>query len=86
MVANGKPAPDLFLFAAEEMAFDPSQTTVIEDSVPGVQAGRAAGMRVLAFAGDPCAQRERLTQCGGEVFDALSQVPGLLTQKSRAQN
>lgn len=79
MVANGKPAPDLFLFAAQEMAFDPSRTTVIEDSVPGVQAGKAAGMRVLAYAADPFSQRERLAQIGGEIFDDMADVPRLLT-------
>ena len=42
-VERGKPAPDLFLHAAEQMGFDPSLTTVVEDTVPGVQAGRAAG-------------------------------------------
>ena len=50
-VARGKPAPDLFLFAAESMGFDPAECTVIEDSLAGVQAGVAAGMRVIGFAG-----------------------------------
>ncbi|MDD4617205.1 MAG: HAD family hydrolase [Alphaproteobacteria bacterium] len=50
-VQRGKPAPDLFLFAAEQMGVDPVRCIVIEDSVPGVRAGRAANMRVLGFAG-----------------------------------
>jgi HAD superfamily hydrolase (TIGR01509 family) len=50
-VARGKPAPDLFLFAAAAMATPPAACVVIEDSVAGVRAGRAAGMRVLGFAG-----------------------------------
>ena len=50
-VARGKPAPDLFLFAARMMQADPSRCIVIEDSPLGVEAGRAAGMRVIGFVG-----------------------------------
>jgi HAD superfamily hydrolase (TIGR01509 family) len=50
-VARGKPAPDLFLFAAQRMRATPQDCLVIEDSVPGVQAAAAAGMRVIGFAG-----------------------------------
>lgn len=51
MVRHGKPAPDLFLHAADRMGFAPSQCLVIEDSPFGVQAGRAAGMTVFGFTG-----------------------------------
>ena len=51
MVARGKPAPDLFLFAAEKMGVRPERTLVIEDSVSGVQAAKAAGMTVWGFVG-----------------------------------
>lgn len=50
-VANGKPAPDLFLHAARQMNVVPARCLVIEDSVVGVQAGLAAGMPVLRFIG-----------------------------------
>jgi HAD superfamily hydrolase (TIGR01509 family) len=50
-VERGKPAPDLFLFAAERIGVAPSRCLVIEDSVAGVQAARAAGMAVLGFCG-----------------------------------
>ena len=50
-VAHGKPAPDLFLHAGERMRADPSRTLVIEDSVNGVRAGKAAGMSVWGFVG-----------------------------------
>ncbi|WP_316013410.1 HAD family hydrolase [Roseobacter sp. HKCCA0434] len=50
-VANGKPAPDLFLFAAEQMGADPARTLVIEDSLPGLAAARAANMPVLRYTG-----------------------------------
>jgi HAD superfamily hydrolase (TIGR01509 family) len=51
MVARGKPAPDLFLFAAEQMRAAPQHTLVIEDSVSGVTAAKAAGMSVWGFVG-----------------------------------
>ena len=51
MVDRGKPAPDLFLYAAAEMQADPRCTLVIEDSVSGVKAGKAAGMTVWGFVG-----------------------------------
>jgi HAD superfamily hydrolase (TIGR01509 family) len=51
MVKHGKPAPDLFLYAAEKMQISPARTLVIEDSVSGVQAARAAGMTVWGFVG-----------------------------------
>jgi HAD superfamily hydrolase (TIGR01509 family) len=49
-VARGKPAPDLFLHAAARLGHLPASCTVIEDSVPGVTAARAAGMRVYGYA------------------------------------
>ena len=51
MVSRGKPAPDLFLFAAERMGVRPEHCVVIEDSIPGVAAARAAGMTAVGFAG-----------------------------------
>ena len=50
-VPRGKPAPDLFLHAASSMKARPEDCVVIEDSVAGVQAALAAGMRVIGFAG-----------------------------------
>lgn len=50
-VTHGKPAPDLFLFAADSMSVDPSRCIVVEDSRYGVEAARAAGMRAVGFAG-----------------------------------
>lgn len=51
MVANGKPAPDLFLYAAREVGVAPERCLVIEDSVNGILAGQAAGMKVWRFTG-----------------------------------
>lgn len=51
MVAKGKPAPDLFLYAAEKMGAEPARCLVIEDSLTGIRAGLAAGMTVWRFTG-----------------------------------
>ena len=51
LVKRGKPAPDLFLFAAEAMGVPPDRTLVIEDSLTGIRAGLAAGMTVWRFVG-----------------------------------
>lgn len=50
-VANGKPAPDLFLFTAATLGVAPENCLVIEDSTPGLSAARAAGMEVWRFCG-----------------------------------
>jgi HAD superfamily hydrolase (TIGR01509 family) len=77
-VEHGKPAPDLFLHAAERMGFDPATTAVVEDSVPGVEAGVAAGMRVLAYASD--GDGPALERAGGEVFDDMAELPRRLAR------
>lgn len=79
-VARGKPAPDVFLFAAAQMQARPERCLVLEDSVPGVQAARAAGMRVAGFTGathDKAAMRERLLAAGAAaVIDDYRDWPG----------
>ncbi|MBP2236686.1 HAD superfamily hydrolase (TIGR01509 family) [Sinorhizobium kostiense] len=62
MVARGKPAPDLFLHASAEMGHRPADCIVIEDSPAGIEAAKAAGMRVFAFAGASHARNERHRQ------------------------
>ncbi len=55
MVDRGKPAPDLFLHAAAALEIEPRRCVVVEDSVNGVAAGKAAGMQVIGFTGgDHC--------------------------------
>jgi beta-phosphoglucomutase-like phosphatase (HAD superfamily) len=49
--AAPKPAPDVFLLAAKRMGVPPSECLVVEDSLFGLKAGRAAGMRVAAYLG-----------------------------------
>ena len=82
-VANGKPAPDLFLHAAAEMSADPAVCIVVEDSRPGVQAARAAGMRVLAFAGG-LSTAEVLEGPATIVFDDMRDLPNLLDGRKPA--
>jgi len=51
LVARGKPAPDLFLYAAARMKAEPARTLVVEDSVSGVTAAKSAGMTAWGFVG-----------------------------------
>ncbi|MFD0279967.1 HAD family hydrolase [Kitasatospora sp. NPDC127111] len=76
-VAHGKPAPDLFLYAAERMGVDPAACVVVEDSRPGVQAARAAGMRAFGYAGGLTAAG-LLEGPGTVVFDDMRELPELL--------
>ncbi len=78
MVARGKPAPDLFLHAADEMGHAPETCVVIEDSRPGVEAGVAAGMQVLGYAGDPLTDGAALEAAGAIVFEDMRQLPKIL--------
>jgi HAD superfamily hydrolase (TIGR01509 family) len=57
MVKNGKPAPDLFLYAAEMMGIQPAHCVVVEDSLYGLQGARAAGMQAWHFSGGGHYQR-----------------------------
>lgn len=76
-VEHGKPAPDLFLFAAERMGAAPSDCVVVEDSHHGVAAARAAGMRSLGFAGG-VTPASWLQGGGTTVFTSMAELPGLL--------
>ena len=76
-VEHGKPAPDLFLHAAERMGVPSERCVVIEDSSYGVRAARSAGMHVFGYAGG-LTPAERLSGAGATVFHAMSELPGLL--------
>ena len=76
-VANGKPAPDLFLHAAGTLGTAPERCAVVEDSAHGVQAARSAGMHVFAYAGG-VTPAERLEGPGTTVFSDMRQLPGLI--------
>ncbi|MGW1835649.1 HAD family hydrolase [Streptomyces sp. BBFR2] len=75
-VGRGKPAPDLFLYAAERMGVAPERCAVVEDSPLGVAAARAAGMEVYGFtAMTPAA---RLAEATG-LFAEMAELPALLS-------
>jgi HAD superfamily hydrolase (TIGR01509 family) len=74
MVPRGKPAPDLFLHAASQMRHPREAAIVIEDSVPGVRAAVAAGMRVLGYAGDPHADAHALSREGAKLIRDLREI------------
>lgn len=82
MVENGKPAPDLFLFAADKMGFRPQHCVVVEDSRAGVEAAVAAGMRALGFTGGGHGRSggaEALRGAGAaRTFSRMTELPGLL--------
>jgi HAD superfamily hydrolase (TIGR01509 family) len=83
-VANGKPAPDLFLLAAQRIGVEPASCIVIEDSVLGVKAARTAGMAVIGFAGGSHANQdlaERLAAAGAEpVIHSMARLPAAVEQ------
>ena len=86
-VAQGKPSPDLFLFAARAMGAAPSDCLVIEDSVAGVAAARAAGMRVFGFVGGSHFSRldegADLTAAGAElIFDDMARLPDIVAARA----
>ncbi len=76
-VAEGKPAPDLFLHAARSLGTAPEDCVVVEDSPFGAMAARAAGMRCYGYAGGltPAA---RLSEQGAIPFERMTDLLGIL--------
>jgi len=74
-VARGKPAPDLFLAAAAAEGVAPGLCLVVEDSVPGITAAQAAGMRVFALA--PEGVPAGLSRAPDHVVGCLAELPAL---------
>ena len=80
-VANPKPAPDLFLHAAEAMNAPPAGCVVVEDTTTGVRAARAARMTAFGYAGCSHADAATLEREGAvAVFDDMRNFPLLLQQ------
>ncbi|MEQ4207085.1 HAD family hydrolase [Actinopolymorpha sp. B9G3] len=76
-VAQGKPAPDLFLHAAASMGVEPADCAVVEDSQYGVEAARAAGMAAFGYAGG-VTPASRLEGPGTVLFTDMRALPELL--------
>ncbi|HEY2053238.1 MAG TPA: HAD-IA family hydrolase [Solirubrobacterales bacterium] len=76
-VTKGKPAPDLFLLAAERMGAAPGDCVVVEDSPFGAAAAQAAGMAALGYAPDD--DGEALASEGAKVFSSMAELPALVT-------
>ncbi|WP_180901307.1 HAD family hydrolase [Martelella soudanensis] len=78
-----KPKPDIFLHGAEKMGANPRNTLVIEDSVHGVTAAKAAGMRVVGFTGashTTPTHADKLTEAGAEtVIHRMEDLPAVAT-------
>jgi HAD superfamily hydrolase (TIGR01509 family) len=79
-VPRGKPFPDLFLHAAIAMNVQPFDCVVVEDSVPGIQAAKSAGMRAFAYVGAPHADRDGLGAAGGYLFGNMAELAELVLQ------
>jgi HAD superfamily hydrolase (TIGR01509 family) len=76
-VARGKPAPDVYLYAAAQSGVEPQRCIVVEDTPPGVKAGAAAGMKVFGF----CAHTppDMLLSAGAHLtFERMSTLPDLV--------
>jgi len=79
-VERGKPAPDLFLFAAARMGAAPQNCVVVEDSPFGAAAARAAGMRALGYAADD--DGAALAREGAKVFTTMTELPALIAART----
>ncbi len=80
-VARGKPAPDVFLHAAAAAGVPPAACVVVEDSVPGAQAARAAGMACIGLA--PHGDDPALREAGGVLIRSFAELPALLRTAMR---
>ena len=82
-VKRGKPAPDIFLHAAELLGVKPNACCVIEDSKPGIAAAIAAGMRVIAITNTHPAEELAHATC---VVSTYEQIEHLLMPNSSDQS
>jgi HAD superfamily hydrolase (TIGR01509 family) len=75
-INSWKPDPGIFLYAAQQMGYKPSQCVVIEDSMAGVQAGVKGGFKVFGYA-KPFNGKE-LEKEGAVIFHDMQELPGLI--------
>lgn len=82
-LSRSKPAPDVYLAAADSLGVNPAEAAVIEDSPTGVIAGAAAGSHVLGFCPKSPVHQSAETLLGAgaaEAFTSMDQLPGLLAE------
>lgn len=86
LVEKGKPSPDIFLYSAEKLGVRPEDCLVVEDSINGVRAGKAAGMTVFGFTRgshifDKKNHSQELLVLGADlVFDDMKRLPSLISE------
>lgn len=88
-VARPKPYPDVYLFAAEQLGVEPARCLVVEDSVSGLNAARAAGMKTIAFVGAshiPSGYADVLRKMGiTRIMERMDQLPALVLAGMRGE-
>ena len=73
-VPHGKPAPDVYLVAASQLGVDPGRCLVVEDSINGVKAGKAAGMFVVLVPNASVPPPAGTAELADAVVDTLSDL------------
>ena len=80
-VSRGKPDPEGYVTAAERVGVDPVETVVVEDSPPGIEAGRAAGAATVAVTSTHAASE---LEAADVVIESLEELPGVLRERFEA--
>jgi HAD superfamily hydrolase (TIGR01509 family) len=87
MVDRGKPYPDLFLYAAEQMHAAPTDCVVVEDSIAGVRAGKVAGCFVIGFVGGSHCDEDQVSRLrdahADVIISSMADLPAALPVKIR---
>ena len=84
-VEHGKPAPDIFLYAADQMGYEPSRCAVVEDSVSGITRRSPPACESSASQAGSASASEALAE-GASVFHHMSELPSLLSPDDRSQS
>jgi HAD superfamily hydrolase (TIGR01509 family) len=83
-VQQGKPHPDIYLRAAKELGISPEACLVIEDSLAGIAAGKAANMRVAAIPDRRFVDPREYEKEANYVLGSLSEIPALIRRVNSA--
>ncbi len=88
-VARPKPYPDVYLFAAQQLGVEPARCIVVEDSIAGLNAARAAGMKTIAFVGAshiPDGYADVLRNMGiTRIMEHMDELPGFVEAGTRGE-